>query len=192
MVPAGTGTSTVTIAPGTGTVTSLAFDQGDSGNVYRIQGTVAPVTIVNTSGGGGGDAIGIGTGPGGNMDGIGATVTVNYNSVTLPNLTINDAGSTSADSATVSATQVSGMATGAINFPANVGSLAINAGSGGNTFAVTDTPSATVVMNLGTGNDTANVQDTGGLLPSTCRMAPTTSRWAQPATTSPGSAATSP
>jgi hypothetical protein len=36
LVPSGSGTSTVTIAPGGGTVTSLAFDQNNAGIAYRI------------------------------------------------------------------------------------------------------------------------------------------------------------
>src|SRR6185436_6180767 len=80
----GSGTPSVTIAPNTGTVTSLTFIQGDGGNSYVIQSIGDPTTIQDTTGAGPPDTITVGNS--GNMDGIGGAVTVNYSATTKADL----------------------------------------------------------------------------------------------------------
>ena len=76
---------------------------------------------------------------------------------------VDDSQDATARTTTVSGTQLTGLAPATIGFTAaDLGSLTVNGGSGGNTFTVTDTPaSIATTLNTFGGNNTFDVQGTG-------------------------------
>ena len=154
------GNDTVTVA-GTGGVT--AINTGAGNDTVNVQGTGAATSVNNTSGV---TTINVGSkapASGGVLNNIQGALTVAGSGSDV--LNVDDTGSTGAKTGTLTSSKLSGLGMGANGISyAGVAALNINLGSGGNTFSLVSTSSATATtLNSGAGNDTVNVQGTGGV-----------------------------
>jgi hypothetical protein len=158
-------------------ITGFAF--GDTFNVLstidgatttlNTDGANDTVTVHHTSGAliinnpNGQDTVTVGD-PTNGVQGIYGAVTASGSGTTA--LIVDDSGdSNSQPSVQISATQITGLqisgATATINYgQANLSSLTVNTGSGGNTFSVLSTPAPTTIQ-AGTGSDSVQLGDAG-------------------------------
>jgi hypothetical protein len=175
--------------PAAGGSLAVVLNSGAGTDEVDVQATNSPLTI---QGQGGNDVVNVGslapTVSGGTLADILGSITVQNqgaSSSTFTTLTIDDSGDTTSRSATIgtintlpSSTDTFGTLTG-LDLPATaqiawdlkdaggnseVQSVAVNGGSGGNTFTVNQTnaiavsQSSFLFLNSGTGNDRVNVQ----------------------------------
>lgn len=99
-------------------------------------------------------------GSGGTLQNLNAAVTLS-NPTGTTTVVANDSADVSAQTATIAATGITGLAPSAIHFgSANVTSLTVDGGSGGNVFNVLKT-FPTTVINTGSGGDTLSVTAAG-------------------------------
>ncbi len=101
-------------------------------------------------------------GKAGSVQGIAAMVTVR-NTLGLSSLIVDDSADPAGRAATINAAGITGLAPAAINYTAaDLRSLTVNGGTGGNTFIVTTTPGNALVavattINSGAGSDLVNL-----------------------------------
>jgi hypothetical protein len=166
-VNGGSGGNTITIsgtpyAIGSSTTTTVNAGSGTD-TVYTLAtaGTAGADLVIN--GQDGFDTVGIGNS--GSVQSIDGAVDVT-NTLGQTTLTVDDSADATAQSATVTATGITGLAPAAINYTAaDLLGLTVNGGSGGNTFAVDGTGGGfTTNLNTGTGADTVTVSSTAGAL----------------------------
>lgn len=155
---------------GTG-LSSLVVDTGDGDDSVFVHATDASyaTTITSTVSSGGvvpTDTVTIGDAS--SVQGINGNVTVR-NPPALSTLIIDDSADTTGRAATLNSGSLKGFAPATINwFQSDLNSLAINGGSGGNSFTVNNTPSSifgtgvTTTLTSGSGTDTVNVLGTAG------------------------------
>jgi hypothetical protein len=145
----------------TGTSTSTDLHPGASATV-NVRATTGALTID----GDGSNAVAVNVGStaptlGGTLANITGAVTVTNTS--LSTLTVDDSGDNSSRTATLSDSAVSGLSPAPINYTGSgLSTLTVYGGSGGNTFNVTDTSTATD-LHPG-GSATVNVRATTGAL----------------------------
>jgi Ca2+-binding RTX toxin-like protein len=163
---AGNGTNTVTGPEKSIGSAGIALNLGDQANTVTVQSIDNPLSIGDSSGGT--DAVTVG-GAANGVQGVNAAVTVMGpgDHPASVSLVLDDRGNATPRTATLAGTftsgvgfegQVSGLAPGTVSYlVGKVGSLAIDGGSGGNTFTVVDTVVNTTLL-AGTGNDTVLVQ----------------------------------
>src|SRR5262249_26253937 len=131
---------------------------------YNIQVTDAnSPTTINTKGGA--DTINIGsrapTMTGGIVDHIKGGLTIVGGGADT--LNVDDTGSTSAKTGTLTFTEINGLGVGPSGITySGLSALNLNLGSGGDTFTIQSTSTATTNLNSGSGNDVVNVQATTG------------------------------
>ncbi len=176
----GSGGNTFTISNTSATtVTTLNSGSGnDTVNLLTDSGT----TNINTQGGSDtininatGAATGVNTGSGTNTVNVGSlapTIGGIVNSIQgaltvvgsgTDAMNVDDRGSTSAKTGTLTATTLTGLGIGAGGITySGLAALNISLGSGGDTILITSTSSATTRINGGAGNDTFNVRTTTG------------------------------
>jgi hypothetical protein len=164
---------------------STTFDGGPGGGSVNFYGTVAmdnslnlqgPETVtvyatdapLTVNGGRGSDTVNIGPQliiHGGGLSEINGPITIT-NPGGQTALTLDDSNVGTPKTAQMSATTVTGLAPATIDYTnANLSSLTINGGYGGNTFYVTNTPAgASTTINTGTGTDIVYVGATTGPL----------------------------
>src|SRR5262249_35761162 len=143
---------------------TIVLNMGSSNDTVTVLGNANAVTI---NGQGGRDTVKIGNSFHSLQD-IHNVVTVT-NGPYYSDVTIDGSGDAAAKTATVSSNSVTGLAPAAINFvPYDLASLIIKGGNGNNTFTVADTPGngfpVKTTLLCGSGNDTIQLQQTGGLL----------------------------
>jgi acrosin len=157
-------------------LSALTGDGGTGGNSFTISGTPAATTLntgtgndsvtvqatsqtLAVNGQNGSDSVTIGNAH--SVQGIDGAVTIT-NAAGATALTVDDSGDGTARTATLGASSLTGLAPAAITY-ANLRTLTVDGGSGGNTFTITGTPAATF-LNSGTGADTVMVQATSQAL----------------------------
>jgi hypothetical protein len=167
-----TGTLTSTTLAGLGfgngiyykTIETLNINLGSGGDTFNVQSTnAATVTILNT--GAGTNIVNVGSlapATGGIVDNILGSLTVNGSGTDTMN--VDDTGSSGGKTGLLISTTLTGLAMGASGIAySGLKYLNINLGSGGNTFNVQSTNSATTTtLNTGTGTNTVNI---GSLAP---------------------------
>jgi hypothetical protein len=160
----------------------ILFKNSDIGSVLIATGTATETVNVLATG-----VLGDGTGAI-TVEGHSANTTVNVGSgntlnnilgdLTITNpasynrVNVNDAAdSASHANVVLTATSLTGLSGGAIDFgPNDLGALAINGGSGDNTYTIADTPNSAfpaglvTTLNTGAGADSVNIQGTTGAL----------------------------
>jgi serine protease len=152
----GTGSNTVTIA-GTPTGVPVQLNTGTGSNVASVQGTGSGSTLT-VQGQSAVDTV-VAGGPSGVQNIAGPVNVANSNGIT--NLTIDDGADGTPRTFSVDVSQVSGLAPAQISY-ANLGSLTVYGGSGGNTVTVVATPGGIpTVLGSGTGADSVTVLATG-------------------------------
>jgi hypothetical protein len=173
------GLSPATINWVTADLSSLSIQSGTAANTWNVLATTPGfTTTINT--GSAGDTVNVlGTTANGPLDVAGFPNTVNIGdagsvqgingTVNLYNttmLTVGDSANPQGETATINSLAINGLAPAAINYKNTVTSLTISGGTGGNAFTVLNTLPAgsTTTLNSGTGNDTVNVEATGGAL----------------------------
>ncbi len=160
-------------------LSALTIDGGTGGNIFFVTGTPAGITTTINSGTGtdsttvdasgsggtldingqsGADLVTLGNA--GNAQNLLGTIAV-LNPGGSTNLTVSDYADTTARTVNVSATQLTALTPATINY-ANLSSLEIDGGTGGNTFNVTGTP-ANIETDIysGSGANTTTVDATG-------------------------------
>lgn len=156
------GDDTITInnpVPGNGLKT-LTVDSEDGLDVVNVLATATGVdtTVSSTNGAGTTDVITIGSG--GSVQSILGTLNI-QNTFGFSNVTLDNSADTIARTVTVSSSQITGLAPGAINFTAfSIDTLKISGGSGGNTYNVNGSPQGppgNTTINGGSGDDTFNI-----------------------------------
>ena len=160
---------------------SLAVDGGTAHNVFNVSGTPSFITTTLNSGTGNDTTNVAATGSTSTLDvnGQGGTDTVDLTNagsaqglngtITIGNvggstaLTVDDSADTTGRAVTIGATSLTGtMVNGTTVNYANLSSLHVDGGSGGNSFTVNGTPSAiTTTLDSGSGDNTTNVTATG-------------------------------
>jgi ELWxxDGT repeat protein len=140
-----TRTGAVTVSPAG--VENLIINAGSGSNPINVTGTAAG-TAVTVNGGGGNDTINVGNGN--TLDGIQGALTVNGQAGTN-RLNVNDQSAAGAQTYTLSATTLVRSGAAAITY-GTLTSLVLSAGSGGDAFVVSATPSipATLIGGAGT------------------------------------------
>jgi hypothetical protein len=135
-----------------GVISSIVVNTRGGTNTVSVKNEAAGVPLtINASAS---DSIHIGSG--GSVQGIQAPVTI-YGS---PSVVLDDASDGAARSVIVNSdNSITGLAPATISFQNSVASLTINAGFGGNTFNVHNTPAANTTINTASG-DTVNVYST--------------------------------
>jgi hypothetical protein len=159
----GTGTDTITVSPGTGTVSGLTFNDAGTGNTFNIVSTLAPTTVENTSSVVGTDAVNVGDPNAHTVANILGALTISYTGTPTANVTIDDSGDSSPTSPVITSSGITGLAPVAITTTGpSIASLTISAGSGGNVIDVNgDLPGASTTVNAGAGVDLVSVLGTG-------------------------------
>jgi hypothetical protein len=162
------GVSTLTIGGGSGgntfnvqstaSGTTTNLDSGTGKDAVNVQETFGPL---NVNGENGTDTVILGSlapSLGGTLANITGPVSV-ANTKGTTALTVDDSGDSSPKTAvTITSGSITGLAPATISY-ANLSSLTVRGGSGGNTFSVQSTPASTT-LDSGTGNDAVNVQGT--------------------------------
>src|SRR5262249_22146411 len=144
-------------------LTSITIDTGDLADFVTIRSTAVPTNVTTTGTGDDNDTVTIG-GPGG-VQGITGTVHV-ANDNALSTLIVNDSADPTGRNVTMSDTTIHGLAPADITYDSTaigdvggVPGLTVNAGTGSDTFTVTNTIfGTTTTLNAGAGNDTVTVQ----------------------------------
>jgi hypothetical protein len=133
---------------------------GAAADTFNIKGMSSAVSV---NGNGGADSAVVGNASN-TFSGINPSLSISDTGGSI-GVHINDSGDATARTIGVGATSVTGLTSSAITL-ANLSSLRVDGGTGGNTFNVSGTASGvTTTLNTGTGNDTVNVHaTTGGLL----------------------------
>jgi hypothetical protein len=151
----GAGTNTVTAKASF--LTSITIDTGDLADFVKIQSTADPTNVTTTGTGADNDAVTIGNA--GSVQGITGPVNVT-NANALSSLVVDDSADATARTVTMSDTTIHGLAPADITYdPAAISDFTVTAGSGADTFTVTNTIfGTTTTLNAGAGNDTVTVQ----------------------------------
>jgi hypothetical protein len=168
-VEGGGGGNTFAVAD-TGSGFTTTLDSGTGQDLVFVRGTTGPLVV---DGQDGRDRVVLGqwnalpdslAAPGSTVAQIRGAVTVR-NDHSLTDLDIEDGRDTNPAAFSVSATQVGGSALATVTFaPAEINSLTVVAGSGGNTFTVSDTPAGpTTTLVTGSG-DQVDLRRATGLL----------------------------
>lgn len=142
-------------------VSILTLTLGSGSNALSVQSSSASTIL---SSGTGTDNVTVGsTAPtnGGVMSGINGTLSILGNE--SDTLTLDDSGSSTGKTITVTAKRVTGLAPAPVNFT-NLDTLTILLGSGDDSAAINDTASATTTLNTGAGNDTVAINATTNAL----------------------------
>jgi hypothetical protein len=162
-------------------LSTLAIEGGSGGNTFNVTGTPANAETDIYSGTGANtttvDATGVGStayiygqgsadtvtlGNSGNTQNLNGSIGIGNVGGTT-NLTVNDSADTTARTAILTNTQLSGLTPAPVTYY-NLSALTIDGGSGGNTLTVTGTPAGiTTTINSGTGNNTTTVDATGNI-----------------------------
>ncbi len=135
----GSGGNTFTVT-GTSDLYALTLNSGTGNDHVNVQQTGNNTLSIH--GQAGQDAVVIGSlaplATGGNVAGIAGTVNVD-NSLGFTDLTVDDSGDLNGRTATVTSTQIAGLATGVINYvgDSDLSSLNVHGGTGSDTFTVT-------------------------------------------------------
>jgi Ca2+-binding RTX toxin-like protein len=138
-------------------VSDLMLNGGNGGNTFTIQGTAAG-TSTTVNAGAGNDAFTVGNAAD-TLDDLQGDLTLSGGPGTDP-LTVNDQGSAADETYTLTDTALERSGTALLTY-SGLGGLAVNTGSGTDTFAVVSTAPATPVsVNGGGGNDTLVGPDT--------------------------------
>jgi acrosin len=138
-------------------ISSLALRAGSGGNTINVVGTLA-ATPVTVFAGALNDIVNVGD-SGNHLDSIQSTLTVNGQAGTT-RLNINDQGTTTGKTYTITSAAVTRTGGPAINY-SSLNSLTLNGGSGGNTINVESTAAGTTTtVNAGTGGSTINLSPT--------------------------------
>jgi uncharacterized repeat protein (TIGR01451 family) len=145
---------------------TFTIDPAGAGATVNVNRNSVPTTVT--------DSAGLTTptdtvvvGSTGSVQGIAASVSVS-NPSGLTDLTVNDSADGAGQTASISATDVTGLAPATISYTtADLHSLTVDGGTGGNTFTVTNTPAnvftaVTTTLNAGAGADAVTVQATSG------------------------------
>ncbi|HWE93969.1 MAG TPA: hypothetical protein VG269_08405 [Tepidisphaeraceae bacterium] len=167
-------------------IKTLNINLGAGGDTFTIASTSATATNLNTGGGndtvyvqttGGATNVNTGSGTntvlvgslapaaGGILDGIAGALTVVGSG--LDTLTLDDTGTSSTKTSTLTATTVTGLSPAVITY-GGLANLNIYLGFGGNNFTITNTagtptaPTTTTYINTGGGNDSLIVNNIGG------------------------------
>ena len=151
----GSGHDNATIASTNASTTTL-LNTGGGNDSVRINSTSGPTTV-NT--GTGTNTVSIGTSPTSTVNGIqGALVIMGSG---RDSLNLDDSGSSTSKSGTLTSTTITGLGMGpsGVTF-SGISLLSITLGSLGNTFTVSSTPVAVVILSTGSGNDLVNVLTT--------------------------------
>ncbi len=154
-----TGTDTVNVTNDTATTT---INTGGGNDTVNIQATHATTNINNSAGA---DTINIGSlmpVTGGTVNNIQGTINVAGDAIDTMN--VDDTGSTTAKTGTLTSSTLTGlgMGSGGINYN-GLSVLNISLGSHGNTFTISNTSAgATTTLNSGTGSDTIYVTTDSG------------------------------
>jgi hypothetical protein len=128
-------------------------------NTILIQ-DLAPGVSLTVNGGGGNDTVIVGS-AGNRLDSIQGPITVNGAGAAAMSLVLNDQGTNAAQTYTVTNNVVTRMGGLTINY-ANIVSLTLNGGNGGNLFNIRSTRAMmTTIVNMGFGGDTVAI---GGLI----------------------------
>jgi hypothetical protein len=154
----------------------LLINAGPGGNTFDIQDTPGSQTTLNnfgpdqvlvqgTSGSGlvidslqGGDLVTVGD-PVAGLQNVGGTVSLLADNGSRPALVVDDSADTVGQTATLTATALTGLGPAAINY-AGLRSLTLQGGSGGNSFTVAGTSAnSNTSLHTGTGNDSVTVQN---------------------------------
>jgi Ca2+-binding RTX toxin-like protein len=147
-------TVTATSAPATITyagITNLVLNGAKGGNTILVRST-GPATTINA--GIGNDTVNVGS-TGNTLDGILGALSVNgQNGTNL--LSVNDQGTASGESYTITNTTVTATSAGAPIHYTAIFTLTLNGAMGGNSITVQSTGNNTIV-NAGAGSDTVNV-----------------------------------
>jgi hypothetical protein len=164
-IKGGTGGNNFTVAntPDSLVGVTTTLNSGSGADTVTVQATTGALTI---NGQNGADTVTIGNA--GTVQGVMGAVTVT-NIFGLTALTVDDSADAGARIARITNAAITGLAPAAINYvAADLSSLTINGGTGGNTFTVASTPSnafgLSTTLNSGTGADTVTVQTTTGPL----------------------------
>ena len=147
-------------APAAGTF----INSGPGSDVINVR-AITGATTVNTGSGPAADVVNISStapAPGGVVTGIQGPLTIAGNGNDTAN--IDDTASTSADTAFLTATNLSGLGMGPAGITySGLANLNVLLGAGGNTFNVLSTaPLTSTFINTGAGSDIANVRTTAG------------------------------
>jgi hypothetical protein len=159
-------TSTTVTATGFNLDNTAIVENGEqyilsaNADTFNVNSTFNALAIQGTSGA---DVVNIGNA--GSVQGIASAVTV-ANTGSFTALTIDDSADATGRAVTVTNASVTGLAPAAINYAqSDLRSLTVNAGNGGNTFAVTSTPGNAFPVvnsiNSGTGSDTYTIAGSG-------------------------------
>jgi hypothetical protein len=154
-VNAGAGNDTITVQSDSSATT---INTGNGNNTVNLQKTGA-ATAVNT--GNGTDTVNVGSNApagGGVLANIAGTLTVTGGAGGSTALNLDDTGRTTASSGTISSTKTTGFSPAEIDY-ANLASLTVSLGSGGNGVTIASTPAPTTV-NSGSGVDTVTLVST--------------------------------
>src|SRR5262245_28969051 len=157
----GAGTNMVTAK--SSFLTSITIDTGDLADFVTVRSTAIPTTVTTTGTGDDNDTVTLGNA--GSVQGITGTVHV-ANDNALSTLLVNDSADPTGRNVTMSDTTIHGLAPADITYdPAAIGDvgglpgLTVNAGTGSDTFTVTNTIfGTTTTLNAGGGNDSVTVQ----------------------------------
>src|SRR5262245_9565589 len=157
----GAGTNMVTAK--SSFLTSITIDTGDLADFVTVRSTAIPTTVTTTGTGDDNDTVTLGNA--GSVQGITGTVHV-ANDNALSTLLVNDSADPTGRNVTMSDTTIHGLAPADITYDSTaigdvggVPGLTVNAGTGGDTFTVTNTIfNTTTTLNAGAGNDSVTVQ----------------------------------
>ena len=154
---------TVVNTPKNGMMLTTQLNGGTGADTVTVQATSGPLNIQGQNGA---DTVTVGNL--GNTQGITGVVDVR-NTLSFTALTIDDSADAVGRTVTISATSVTGIAPAAITYlQADIRSLTVNGGSGGNAITVASDPNngmtPTTTVNSGTGSDLVVVQTTAAPL----------------------------